>query len=109
MKEIVFDHIIKVSKGFKHFLNFLKFPCGPPFASASDACGRPLWFSVKISKSFKTCFFASKVNNFMKEIVFDHMIKVSKTFKYFMNLLKFPCGPPFASGSHACGTPFRFG
>ena len=29
IKEIVFDHIIKVSKGLNHFLNFLKFPCGP--------------------------------------------------------------------------------
>ena len=42
MKEIVFDDIIKVLKGLKHFLNFSKFPCGPPFASASDACGPPL-------------------------------------------------------------------
>ena len=39
-------------------------------------------------------FFASKVNNFMKEIVFDDILKVSKGFKHFLNFLKFPCGPP---------------
>ena len=44
MKEIVFDDILKVSKGLKHFLNFFKFPCGPPFASASDACSHPFGF-----------------------------------------------------------------
>ena len=44
MKGIVFDDIIKVMKGLKHFLNFLKFACGPPFASGSDACGPPFGF-----------------------------------------------------------------
>ena len=32
MKEIVLDDILKVSKALKHFFNFLKFHCGPPFA-----------------------------------------------------------------------------
>ena len=29
-KNNVFDDCFKIWKGFKHFLNFLKFPCGPP-------------------------------------------------------------------------------
>ena len=78
MKEIVFDHIIKLSKGFKQFLNFLKFLCGPPFASASYASGPPFAFGSKFLNHSKHVFFASKVNNFMQEIVFDHIIKVSK-------------------------------
>ena len=44
MKEIVLDDILKVSKPLKHFFNFIKFPWGPPFASASDACGPPFAF-----------------------------------------------------------------
>ena len=44
MKEIVLDDILKVSKTLKHFFIFLKFHCGPPFASASDACGPPSAF-----------------------------------------------------------------
>ena len=44
MKEIVLDDILKVSKALMHFFNFLKFPCGPPFSSASDACGPPFAF-----------------------------------------------------------------
>ena len=48
-KKIVLDDSINVWKGFKHFLNFLKFSCGPPFGSASDACGPPL----ALSQNFK--------------------------------------------------------
>ena len=44
IKEIVLDDLFKVSKGLKHFCNFLKFSCGPPFASASDPCGPPFGF-----------------------------------------------------------------
>ena len=60
MKEIVFDDILKVSKGLKHFLNFLKFPCGPPFASASDACGPPFGFRSKFLNHSKHVFFRPK-------------------------------------------------
>ena len=63
---------------------------------------------MKISKSFKRCFFASKVNNFMKGIVFDDIIKVMKGLKHFLNFSKFGCGPSFANGSDACGPPFGF-
>ena len=44
IKEIVLDDFFKVWKGFKYFVNFSKFSCGPPFASASDACGPPFGF-----------------------------------------------------------------
>ena len=54
-------------------------------------------------------FFASTVNNFMKEIVFDDILKISKGLKQFLNFLKFPCGPPFASASDACGPPLVLG
>ena len=56
MKEIVFDDIIKVLKGLKHFLNFSKFSCGPPFASASDACGPPFGFGWKFLNHSKDVF-----------------------------------------------------
>ena len=56
IKKIVLHDCIKVSKGFKHFLNFFKFSCGPTFASASDACGPPFGFGSKFiifnSKTF---------------------------------------------------------
>ena len=60
MKEIVFDHIIKVWKGFKHFLNFLKFPCGAAFASASDACRPPFGFGSKFLNYLKHVFLRPK-------------------------------------------------
>ena len=44
----------------------------------------------------------------MKEILFDDIVKVLKSFKHIMNFSKFSCGPPFASGSDACGPPFGF-
>ena len=44
LKKILLDDFFKVWKGLKHFFNFLKFSCGPPFASASDACGPPFGF-----------------------------------------------------------------
>ena len=47
MKKKVFDDSLKVWEGLKDFLNFLKFPCGPPFGSASDACGPPFRFESK--------------------------------------------------------------
>ena len=60
MKEIVFDDIIKVLKGLKNFLNFSKFTCGPPFASASDACGPPFGFGWKFLNHSKDVFFGPK-------------------------------------------------
>ena len=54
------------------------------------------------------CFFAPKVNIFMKKKVFDDSLKVWEGLKDFLNFLKFPCGPPFGSGSDACGSPFGF-
>ena len=44
MKKIVLDDSFKVSEAFKHFWNFFKFSFGPPFGSASDACGPPFDF-----------------------------------------------------------------
>ena len=60
MKEIVFDDILKVSKGLKHFFNFVKFPCGPPFESASDACGPPFVFRSKFLNHSKPVFMRPK-------------------------------------------------
>ena len=53
MKEIVLDDILKVSKALKHFFNFIKFPWGPPFAIASDACGPPFAFDWKFQNPLK--------------------------------------------------------
>ena len=64
MKEIVFDHIIKVSKAFKQFLNFLKFLCGPPFASASDACGPPPFVLGQNFYIIKNMFFCVQSEEF---------------------------------------------
>ena len=86
MKGIVFDDIIKVMKGLKHFLNFLKLAFGPPFASGSDACGPPFAFGWKFLNHSKDVFFASKVNNFMKEMVFDYIVKVLKSFKQYLEI-----------------------
>ena len=47
MKKIVFDDSLKVWEGLKHVLKFLKFPCGPPFGSASEACGPPFGLASK--------------------------------------------------------------
>ena len=41
MKEIVLDDSFTVLESLKHFLNFLKFSCGPPFPCGSEACGPP--------------------------------------------------------------------
>ena len=53
MKEIVLDDILKVSKALKHFFNFIKFPWGPPFAIASDACGPPFAFDWNFQNPLK--------------------------------------------------------
>ena len=63
---------------------------------------------MKISKSFKTCSYVSKIFFLIKKIVLDDSFKVWKGFEHFFNFLKFSCGPPFASASDACGPPFGF-
>ena len=60
MKEIVLDDSFKVLEGLKHFLNFLKFSCGPPFACASDACGPLFGFRSKFLNHSKRIFMARK-------------------------------------------------
>ena len=56
MKKIVLDYLFIVLKGLKHFLNFLKFSCAPPFGSASDACGPPFGFRLKFLNLSKRVF-----------------------------------------------------
>ena len=68
----------------------------------------PLWFRVKIFKSFKIQFYWSDINVFIKKLVLNDSCKVLKGLKEFLNFLKFPCGPPFACASDACGPPFGF-
>ena len=60
MKKIVLDDSFKVSDGFKHFWNFLKFSFGPPFGSASDACGPPFGFGSKFLNHSKRVFMRPK-------------------------------------------------
>ena len=60
MKKIVLDDSFKVSEAFKHFLNFLKFFFGPPFGSASDACGPPYGFGSKFLNYSKRVFWRRK-------------------------------------------------
>ena len=47
-------------EGFKHFWNFLKFCFGPPFGSASDACGPPFGFGSKFLNHSKRVFMRRK-------------------------------------------------
>ena len=63
---------------------------------------------MKISKSFKTCCYGSKIIFFKKKIVLDDFFNVWKCLKHFFNFLKFCCGPPFTSATDACGPPFGF-
>ena len=61
MKEIVLDDSFTVLESLKHFLNFLKFSCGPPFACGSDACGPPhLVLRSKFLNHSKRIFMAPK-------------------------------------------------
>ena len=60
MKKIVLDDIFIVLKGLKHFFNFLKFSCGPPFGSASDVCGPPFGFRSKLLNLSKFVFMSPK-------------------------------------------------
>ena len=94
IKKIVLHDPFKVSKGFKHFLNFSKFSYGPPFASASDACGPPLWFWLKLSKSLKTCSYGSKLIFFIEKIVLHDSFNVWKGFKHFLIFWNFHVVPP---------------
>ena len=49
---------------------------------------------MKISKSFKTCSYASKIFFFIKKIVLDDSFKVWKGFEHFSNFGNFPVVPP---------------
>ena len=60
MKKIVLDDFFIVLKGLKHFLNFLKFSCGPPFGSASYACGPSFGFESKFLNLSKRVFMSPK-------------------------------------------------
>ena len=60
MKEIVLDDSFTVLESLKHFLNFSKFSCGPPFACGSDACGPPFGFRSKFLNHSKRIFMAPK-------------------------------------------------
>ena len=60
MKEIVLDDSFTVLESLKHFLNFLKFSCGPPFVCGSFACGPPFGFKSKFLNNSKRIFMAPK-------------------------------------------------
>ena len=109
IKKLVLNDSCKVLKGLKEFLDFLKFPMWSPLCMCKWRLWSPLWFWVKISKSFKMHFSGYNINIFIKKLVLNDSCKVLKGLKQFLNFLKFPCGPLFACASNACGPPFGFG
>ena len=60
MKKTVLDDLFIVLKVLKLFFNFLKFSCGPPFGSASYACGAPFCFGSKFINLSKRVFMSPK-------------------------------------------------
>ena len=60
MKKTVLDDLFIVLKVLKHFFNFLKLSCGPPFGSASYACGPCFGFESKFLNLSKRVFMSAK-------------------------------------------------